>query len=145
MTKELAKQDDFDMGIDFSDMMMMIMMIMMIGIMSSVTQTAQTQTQALQAQSFVGNEDPRTVRVSNRISWINLIYDYPYQPWISAYIINDGPNPVEIGINFPDDMFTLNPGETITITRFGAEERIKILYFLCGIGRRSIVRITGAY
>ncbi len=143
--KELAKQDELDFGFDLSDMMMMIMMIMMISVLSTLSVSSAQTAQALQAQSFVGNEDPRTLHATNRLQWINLLYDYPHTPWISAYIINDGPSAIEIGINYPDDRFTMNPRETITITRSGAEERIKIVYYVSHPGLRADVRITGVY
>lgn len=154
MAKDLAKQDkqtkqdEFDLfGGD--TMTMVMMMVMMVAVVSQflgpLTQTAKAQTQALAAQSFSGNEDPRSLNVTNRLNWINLIYSYPFQPWISAYVINDGPSAVEVGINYPDDRFTILPGETITITRSGAEERIKIVFFVCTVGLRSTLRVTGVY
>ncbi len=153
MAKEIVKRDETDFMLNDSDMDMMMMMFMMMimlsifmGPMAQQLQTQGTaQAQSLQAQSFVGNEDPRDIHATNNLSWINLIYDYPFQPWISAFIINDGPSAVEIGINFPDDRFTVNPGETRTITRSGAEERIRIIYFVCVPGLTANLRVTGVY
>ena len=143
------KNNDVDLMLNDDDMQMIMMMVMMMAMMSMfmgpLTQAAQGQTQALAAQSFVGNEDPRNVHATNRLSWLNFVYEYPFQPWISAFIINDGPSAVEIGINYPDDRFTVNPGETRTITRTGAEERIKIMYFICVPGLTSDLRVTGVY
>ncbi len=147
MGKDVAKQDDMGFMLEDSEMMMVVMMIMMMVIMLPImTQaaSAQAQTQALEAQAYIGNEDPRNITVTNHLSWINLIYEYPFQPWISAFIINDGPSPVEIGINFPDDRFTINPGETRTVTRTGAEERINIMYFKTPF-LHAALRITGVY
>lgn len=145
MTTDLTKQGDMDLGIDLSDLMMIMMMIMMVSLLTTVVPAATQSTQALQAQAYSGQEDPRTIRATNILSWINLIYDYPFQPWVSAYFINDGPSAVEIGINYPDDRFTMNPRETITITRTGAEERIKIIYFIARPGLNASVRVTGVY
>ena len=151
---EIAKKktDEFDLfgGDMMTTVMMMVMMMALLSqaigpLTQSVAQQGVAQAQALQAQSFTGNEDPRRVHATNFLSWINLMYDYPFQPWISAYIINDGPSAVEIGINFPDDRFTVNPGETITVTRSGAEERIKIMYFICTPGLTADLRVTGVY
>lgn len=141
MTTDITKRDDMDLGIDVSDLMMIMMMIMMVSLIAPLAQ----QSQALQAQAYSGQEDPRTVNVTNLLSWINLIYDYPFTPWVSAYFINDGPGTVEIGINYPDDRFTMNSGETITVTRTGAEERIKIIYFIARPGLAASVRVTGVY
>jgi len=145
MTKEVAKRDEFDFGFELSDMMMIIMMVVMVSVLTQITPLAQAQTQALQAQAYGGNEDPRDIHATNLLSWINLVYAYPFQPWISAYIINDGPSAVEIGINYPDDRFTMNPKETITVTRTGAQERIKIIYFICRPGLVADLRVTGVY
>ena len=155
MANDIDKKKASSSIMDFTDgdmesmMMMMVMMIMMTSLISPLAQQVNSQgaaqAQAIAAQTFVGNEDPRNIHATSFLSWINLIYDYPYQPWISAFIINDGPAPVEIGIDFPDDRFTVNPGETRTIVRSGAEERIKIMYFQCTAGLTANLRVTGVY
>ena len=148
---DIAKRKEADMLIDDSDIQMIMMMVMMVVMMSMfmtpLLQQSQAQTAALQAQAYSGQEDPRNIHATNRLSWINLVYDYPFTPWISAYFINekDSPSAVEIGINYPDDRFTIKPGETITVARSGAEERIKIIYFLCRPGLDADVRVTGVY
>lgn len=128
--------------IDIMPIMTALLMVIMIATITPITQTLQAQ---VQAQAYSGQEDPRTVRATNILSWINLVYDYPFQPWVSAYFINDGPSAVEIGINYPDDRFTMKPRETITVTRSGAEERIKIIYFICHPGLHADMRVTGVY
>ena len=143
---DITKRDDSDLMLNDSDFTMIMMMVMMMVMMSQlIAPLTQTSAQMLQAQAFVGNEDPRDLHATNRLQWINLIYDYPYTPWISAYFINDGPSAVEIGINYPDDRFTMRPRETITVTRSGADERIKIIYYIAHPGLRADVRITGVY
>jgi len=145
----MAKGDKVDLSLNDEDVRMIMTVMMMVIVMSQLlapmVQGMQVQTQAIQAQAYSGQEDPRTVPVTNILSWINLLYDYPFTPWISAYFINDGPGTVEIGINYPDDRFTMNPGETITITRSGAEERIKAIYFIARPGLGATVRVTGVY
>ena len=79
------------------------------------------------------------------LSWIDFIHDYPYAPWMSAYFINDGPDAVEIAINYPNDRFALNPVETVTVTRAGAQERIAMIFLKCAEGETASVRITGEY
>lgn len=149
MVSDAGKNKKVDLSLSDDDVRMIMGVMMMVVVMSQLLaplfQQSQAQTQALQAQAFVGNEDPRTIPVTNILSWINLVYDYPFQPWISAYFINDGPSAVEIGINYPDDRFVMNPRETITVTRSGAEERIKAIYFICRPGLNASVRVTGVY
>lgn len=136
-----------------SDMTMVMTMVMMVMMMSMILPNVIQQTQSslgaqslsVKAQSFEGQEDPRYPIATNQLQWINLIYDYPFKPWVSAFIVNDGPSSVEIGINYPDDRFLMYPGETRTITRTGAEERISILFYICSPGLRANLRITGVY
>ena len=146
VAKDLSKQGQELELFDDSDMTMIMMMVMMVVMMMAfigpLTRTVQA---GAAAQAYTGNEDPRDIHVTNLLSWINLMYDDPHQPWISAYIINDGPSAVEIGINYPDDRFTMNPGETITVTRSGADERIRMIYFICRPGLVADLRVTGVY
>jgi len=48
MANELVKQDEFDLGIDFSDMMMIVMMVVMVSILQSVS-TLAAQVQSAEA------------------------------------------------------------------------------------------------
>jgi len=133
-----------------SDMMPIVMLVMGVVMLAVVIPTTLTPiTQTLQAQAlaqlYQGVANPRTVKVTNKFSWINLVHEYPFTPWISAFFINDGPSAVEVGINYPDNRFTINPNETRTITRTGAEERIKILFFVCYPGLNASVRVEGEY
>lgn len=147
MTKEVVKREqssDTDF-LDF-DLTTVIMPVIMIALLLSMAQQMQTQTQILQAQAYHGVEDTRILNATGSLQWINLIHNYPFRPWISAYFINDGPSPVEIGINYPDKTFTMNPYETITVNRSGAlDERILIIYYRCSLGARASVRVTGTY
>lgn len=141
------KEVDLFGGMDMMPIIMLVMGVVMLAVviptvMTPITQTLQAQ---VQAQSYYGDTDPRTVHVTNMLSWINLIHDYPFTPWISAYFINDGPSAIEVGINYPDDRFTINPDETVTVKRGGAEERIRIIFFICRPGLKAIVRVTGEY
>jgi len=150
MAKDLTKKNEFDIDFNDSDMTMIMMMVMMAVVMSQflkpMSQNMEVQTQILQAQAYHGTEDPRVLGATNLLQWINLVYDYPFTPWISAYFINDGPSPVEIGINYPDDRFLMNPGETITVNRTGAlDEKINIIFFICRPGIRTSIRVTGTF
>ena len=143
MTTELTKYEGVNTTLDESDMMlamtrvMMAMMMVMVS-MSLLPILQQSQAQAA-SQAYSGQEDPRRIHATNILSWINLVYDYPFVPWISAYIINDGPSSVEIGINFPDDKFTLKPEETRVINH---TEQILVIFFKCFPGLKATVRVT---
>ena len=150
MENKLTKTDSLDMGFSDSDitmMMMVMMMAMMSVVMSQLVPATQAQAAALEAQSYHGIEDPRpNVVVTKSLSWLNLVTDYPYKTWISAYIINDGPSDVEIAINYPNETFIMKPRETNTINRTGArDEKIAVMFFRCTNGLRATLRITGTY
>lgn len=87
-------------------------------------------------------EDPRTLRVTNELSWVNLVYDKPYRPWASASFMNNGPSAVEVNINYaphPDYGFTINPGKTVVYDK----EPINIIFLRCSPGLNATVTIIG--
>ena len=111
----------------------------------SLLSVTQPVIETLSLQSYQGKADPREVTVTDELTWLDLIHEHPYTPWISAYIINDGPNSVEVAINYPNDRFVLNAYETTTVSRVGARERIAIVFLKCAEGETADVRITGEY
>lgn len=111
----------------------------------SIPPTAAQAVRFLSAQAYQGKADPRVLNATSELGWIDLIHDYPYTPWISAYFINDGPDTVEVAINYPNDRFTINSGETVTVNRSGAQEKIAIIFFKCAEGETASVRVTGEF
>ena len=85
-------------------------------------------------------EDPRTLHATNQLHWVNLIYKPPYTPWISAHFLNDGPSTVEIGINYPDRWFAIEPSENRNV-----EENISIIYYMCSPGVKATIKVMGEY
>ena len=102
-------------------------------------------TQGVQAQAYMGKTATKTVKANGNLRYLDVRHDYPYTLWISAYFINDGPDPVEIAINYPDDKFTIKPKETVTVSRSGAQERIAVIFYVCEKGKTAEVEITGEY
>ena len=102
-------------------------------------------TQAAQAQAYQGRSITKKVEANGNLKYFDVRHDYPYTLWISAYFINDGPDPVEIAINYPDDKFTIKPNGTVTVNRSGAQERIAVIFYVCEKGKTATVRITGEY
>lgn len=145
--REHSSPDTDFLDFDLTTIIMPIAIIVgIVAVLMPMAQQMQAQTQILQAQAYHGTEDPRTLHATNQLNWINLIYDYPFRPWIAVFLINDGPSPVEIGINYPDDRFTMNPGETVTINRTGAmDEKINIIFFKSFPGLKASVRATGTF
>lgn len=103
---------------------------------------ANTTPQYLQYQGVI---DYRELRVDGALSWIDLLHDPPYTPWVHVFLVNDGPAAVEVGVNEPEGRFVMGRGETRTIDRRGADELINALFFVCPVGETSLLRATGEY
>lgn len=148
MANEVTTYEE-DIGIQVPNMMMVLMMIIMVSVvitmLPSLAQQVQVQAYQLQAQAYQGRTDPRTVQANSNLKWLDVSHDFPYAPWISAYFVNDGPDPVWVAINYPDDKFVINPKETNTVERTGAQERIAIIFYVCERGKKASLRITGEY
>ncbi|MBA7689878.1 hypothetical protein ES703_98397 [subsurface metagenome] len=100
---------------------------------------------SLEKEEYEGKEDPRTLSATDKPQFITFIREFPYVPWIGAYFINDGPDPVRISINRPYTPFTLALKETVTVNRAHADERIKVIYYVCDPGETASFRAIGAY
>lgn len=148
MAKEVIKVTD-DIGIDTSDMMTIMMMIMGVYMISTMIQPIQAaqaaQSESALTYSYQGKTDPREIDVAASLKWIDLVHEHPRTPWATVYFINDGPYPVEIGINHPEERFILNACGSISISRLGAEERIAIIFFICQPTHTAHVRVVGEY
>ena len=146
MSSEVTQRNEWDMDLSgISGSLMLLMGLALMAVVASTLPATQQIAQELQTLSYRGKLDSPEHTSTETLSWIDLIHDYPYIPWISAYFINDGPDAVEIAVNYPNDRFILNPMETITVSRPGAEERIAIIFFKCAQGETARVRITGEY
>ena len=147
-TTSIAKQDDMDLGIDLSDMMMIMMMIMMMSLLSTTASTAATSAQtaqAIQAQSYIGRTDNRELRATNKLQWIDLIHDHPWFPWSWATFENHGPNEVNIGINAPAENFDILPGGSMSVDRKGAIVKMNVIFYHCDPGETAIVTVRAEY
>ena len=135
--KALTTYDD-----DIMNVMPKVLMVML-GLV--LLATILPVTQQVQAQAYQGRTVTKTLKANSNLRYLDVRYDYPYTLWISAYFINDGPDPVEIAINYPDDRFTIKPNGTVTVNRSGAQERIAVIFYVCERGKTASVQITGEY
>ncbi len=146
MCSEMIQRNEWEIDLSgISSSLMLLMGLALMAVVASTLLATQQMAQGLQTLSYRGKTDSREHTSTETLSWIDLIHDYHCIPWISAYFINDGPDAVEIAVNYPNDRFLLNPMETITVTRPGAEERIAIIFFKCAEGETAKIRITGEY
>ena len=135
--KALTIYDD-DMMDVMTKVLMLIFGVMFLMAILPVTQQAQ-------AQAYQGRSITKKVKANSELKYFDVRHDYPYTFWISAYFINNGPDPVEIAINYPDDKFTIRPNGTVTVNRSGAQERIATIFYVCEKGKTAEVEITGEY
>ena len=139
--KALTTYDD-----DMMNVMPQVLMVMMgLVFLAAVLPITQSIAQSAQAQAYLGRTVTKTVKANGNLRYFDVRFDYPYTLWISAYFINDGPDPVEIAINYPDESFTIKPNGTVTVNRSGAKERIAVVFYVCERGKTASVIITGEY
>lgn len=101
--------------------------------------------QYIQAQSYVGISDPRDVEATDELSYLDLINEHPYTPWVSVNFVNDGPDSILIAINQPTATYELKAEETASVNRIGAQERISAVFFICAAGEEAFIRVIGEY
>jgi len=145
MAKELAKQDDFDIGIEVSDLMMVVMMVMMMSLVATMTTVVAPVAQQLQAASYVGLTNTLVLNATSVAQWVNLVNDPPYTPLITATFHNDGPDSVFIAINNPDEFLELNKDDSRIVSMSGGERRIEFIFYKCNPGKHASVRVDGKY
>lgn len=149
--KALVKSGDFDLFDDdgmMSMMMMMIMMIIMTALIGSATQASVgTANASISPYDYeaAGEVTYRATQATQVLKFMDLIHDPPYEEWNTAYIINDGPYPVEIGINHPHDRFVMLPREGVIVDLTHAKNKIAIIFIVCLPSQNAIVRVTGGY
>jgi len=145
VAKELAKQDDFDIGIEVSDLMMVVMMVMMMSLVATMTTVVAPVARQLQAASYVGLTNTLVLNATSVTQWVNLVNDPPYTPLITATFYNDVPDSLFIAINNPDEFLELNKDDSRVVSMSGGERRIEFIFYKCNPGKHASVRVDGKY
>lgn len=102
--------------------------------------------QEKKAKESLGGEDgTRSLSATSQVQELNLISEWPYSPWISLFITNDGPNTLFIAINHPHQWKEIRMTESRTITHENADERISKVYYKCNADETALARIDGQY
>ena len=140
MPKELTISDDFDISALMTPLLMLVMI-------AAITSLASTTAAHVAAASYKGLTDHKEVDVpSNKRVWLDLLRNPPFNPYTLAVFRNNGPDPVEIGINSPDGRFTIVSGSVATVDRQGpTEKRISIIFLYCQPGETAQVEIDSEY
>lgn len=98
---------------------------------------------------IIANPDiKRQAKVTNELSWLNMLYDYPHRALEEVYIFNFGPSAIKVGVNYPDKLVSLPPNEgrvfkSEDIVRLS--EGIKIIYFRSFPGLLAQVKVEGTF
>lgn len=146
MENELAIHSSTDRAA--SDMLKVFGVVMIASLMANVILnkiSSSPLTQYVQAQSYRGVSDPRVIEATDELSYVDLVGEPPYSPWVSANLINDGPDSVRVAVNYSTALYELREGESSSIYRIGAQERIALVFFICNTGERASVRMIGEY
>lgn len=141
------KEDAFMKDVMDSMTTSMMMIISMVIFLPMILKSFGSGLVGTQALSYQGRTDHRDLRATSTLKWIDLIADPPYTAWTHCFIINDGPGVVDVAINHPNDRFTMGPGETRTIDRIAADEKILSFFYVVspGYGNTANLRVTGEY
>lgn len=118
-----------------------------IGLVSQMAQLAQLARirKSLEKGEFQGIVDRRNLAATDQLQWVDLIDRFPNTPWVSAFIINDGPNDALLGINNAYNWLRIKPAETRTVNHSKADQRIETIYYQCDPGNTALVRVEGEY
>lgn len=103
-------------------------------------------TEHLKKSEFKGQVDPRDLSVTDEIQELDLIKEWPFEPWITASFFNDGPNTAYIAINhFFAKWIELGNGESTNINFAKSDKRIRFINYKCDAGKTASVRVVGKY
>jgi hypothetical protein len=116
----------------------------LVGQMAQLAQLARIR-KSLEKEEFEGNVDHRDLAATDQLQWIDLIDRFPNTPWVSAFIINDGPNDALLAINNAYSWIRIKHRETRTVNYSKADRRIEIIYYQCDPGNTALVRVDGEY
>lgn len=140
--KELVKSEfDKDLDDTINSVMQIMMIAMVLIVVIPMLPFAQAAQQYFQSQQYQGQQSSRTLSATGVSQHVVLP-----NPWVGAFFINDGPNIVEIRINDESsEPYILNPNETRTIGRVGADNRVYAIYYNCYPGGTATIRADGVY
>lgn len=134
-----------DTDIDYLDfmptMMMGLMLVLMVGVVMPLSFSAQ---QYFASNSYNGGTDAQSLTATGKKQSIAF-----NTPLMGAYFVNDGPGTAYVSLigsqGTVSPAFTMRAGETVSINRAGADERICSIHYSClGIDTATI-RVIGQY
>ena len=127
------------------DALQAVVQLAQLGQLTKIRKALEKTGESLEKLEFQGELDPRTLDATDKLQFITFIHEFPYVPWISAFLVNKGPNAAKIAINRPYDQFEIGAHATRTISRAHAEERIRTIFYVCDPGEVASIEVTGEY
>lgn len=146
MSEALEKSSfgkDMDETIDtILPMMVMLVFVMFLLPSLPLVQSAQ---QYLNSMTYTGLTDVKVLSASPTLRWLNFLHYPPYVGLIGISIHNDGPDPILIGVNTPDELHELAPGEDYEVSMSGGQRRIEFVFYRTDTGEKASARLVGKY
>lgn len=100
---------------------------------------------SLEREQFEGKVDTITLSATDEQACFNLLDRWHYTPLVTAFILNDGDDTVQIAINEPYAWIEIKLNETRTIDHTKADRKIQRIYYKCQAGETAAVRVEGEY
>ena len=127
------------------DAIQAIVQLAQLGQLTKIRKALEKTGESLEKLEFQGELDPRTLDATDKLQFITFIHEFPYVPWISAFLVNKGPNAVKIAINHPYNPLEMGVNATRTISRAHADERIRTIFYVCDPAETASIEVTGEY
>jgi len=145
VAKELVKQDDMDLGIDMSDLMMIMMMLIMASFLPTIAASTAQTARVMGAMQLQGRSLDRTFVVMDKLAYWDLVSNEPFKSVQYAEVENDGPNGVKVAVNYPDDIHLIEAGNDYGFDKYMAEEKIFTVFFKCNAGETAVIHVRVEY
>jgi len=143
MTTDLTKHDeddDLDIGIDISSMMMIVTMLLMASVMSGIAASTAQTAQVMQSMVYEGKRYQKHLVVTDELTW--LTFD---PPLVAIEVENEGPDAVRWSIDTPENMTIIDAGNHDGASRLMPATRVKVLFLMCIGGETATVWVYGEY
>ena len=100
---------------------------------------------SLEREHIEGRLDEKTLNATDKPEYINLLEEYPYTPYATASLYNNGPDSVKLSINNTYDWSELAKDESLEIDFTKADRRIEIILYRCNLGKTASITVKAKY
>lgn len=100
----------------------------------------------IERRTIEGKPDKRDLAATDQVQVVDLIEHWPYRPWVHVFILNYGPDLVQIAYNEPEIWFDLAEKEDRTYNFEGSKRRFERLYYRCPtLGDTASVQVEALF